>query len=1551
MWSIQQLDPTTVGYNVTIALDLTHEQGADLDADRLGDALAWVVTRHDILRTSYRLSGDGQVRQEIHPHRPARFEYHDVTGGDPASAGDRAGELAAKLSGEPFDLAEDSPLRVGLIRTGAGAATLVVVAHHIVWDDGTAAVFFGELLDRYRELGRGATRGEVPARAARQYLDVAEVAERLLSDADRAAGAEFWRSTLTPLPDLLDLPGLSGAAGSAGRERSEPMRPGTGARVRELARREGASTFMVLFAAVSALLHRHTGTREFLIGAPVVNRDLAGGDEVVGYLGNTIALRAQVEPTDNFRELVARSRATCVSAYEHQHVELDDVAQLIDLRRLRGGAGLFNVVLSLRSPVLAPFCAAGLTAVRRHIPGSDARFDLTLAVETDGDELTVEANYPAGPSADTGARLILTHLDRLLDAALVDPTTPIGELDLLGPGERDRLVGEWNDTTETVPDQLTPELLALAARRAPDSIALVVPGDDTGNTVADRLTYAELHASANRLARHLVAAGIGPGDTVALATPRTTHLMVSVLAVLATGAAYVPVDPDYPRDRVEFMLTDPEPKWVLCTRASADALAVADAPVLVLDDPATEAQLETRSPEPLADADRTAGLQPEHPAYVIYTSGSTGRPKGVVVSHRALANHLHWSLERFVGLGGQTLMHSSMSFDFSVTPMLGTLLAGGALELCVDSPDAIASAVTEATFLKITPSHLPLLDSVRFAPNSARTLVVAGEALNGEALAGWNPPVDGTTDVINEYGPTETTVGCLLFDLPAGRPPAGPVPVGHPVTNTTCHVLDASLRLVPVGVSGELYVGGTQVGQGYLGRPALSASRFVADPFGSPGARLYRTGDRVRRREDGALEFLGRVDDQVKIRGFRVEPGEIEAALAALPEVAQAAVVARTDGPGGTYLAGYVVATDAATTVDGRALRDRLAQSLPDHMVPAVITVLSELPLSPSGKTDRRALPAPELQPAEPQGRSPQGHVEVVLHGLFSEVLGADQIGVTESFFERGGDSILAIQLVSKARKAGLRLTPRAVFEHRTIEELAAAVAPDVEDAAPGAPGAGQTDPSARETGPVPPSPIQLAFTERGPLGDGHRMSVLLDTPPLRHEPLVAALAALLDTHAALRARLDREQGRLEVQPRGAVSAESVLIRVPRAETDLARTHATAVGQLDPAGGAMLRVVWFDAGPQLPGQLLLVAHHLVVDGVSLRLLAEDLAAAWEQAASGAAPALAAVGTSVREWADGLVARAGDRVGELDSWRRVLEGSEPMLGGRRFDPRRDTWETGRTHTVELDEATTAAVLDSVPTLYFAGVDEVLLAALGTAVVTWRRSREAEPGPDQGAGQSHETVRVLLEGHGRQENVVPGADLSRTVGWFTAQHPVRLDLTGLDVDDAHRGGPAAGTLVKRVKEHLRSLPDHGVGYGMLRRLHQETAEVLAQYDEPEIGFNYLGRFSAGTGNWTPARDGISAAYDPVMPLLAPLVVNAVSTVGPDGTRLTAHWMYAGELLSEAEVAELARLWCAALGALGQHAAGPGAGGHTPSDMPLVSLSQNQLDALEAKWRKKA
>ncbi|MFD4636956.1 amino acid adenylation domain-containing protein [Lentzea sp. NPDC058436] len=1537
MWSLQQLDPASAGYNVRIAVDL----GGQLDVVAMGSAVRAVVKRHDVLRTTYAMADDGEVRPVAHPDLPPVVDVRDLR---VLPVGERETEtdrICRELGSRPFDLAADSPVRVGLIVTGKTTATLLVVAHHIAWDDATSAIFYGELMSAYT----GAVLPPAP-----QFAQ--------LSLESREGGAEFWREALGAPPEPLQLPVSRDT--TSGVDQHRHFRPGIAGRVRDLAKSDGASTFMVLLAAVTALLHRYTGSRDLVIGAPVVNRDLPGGDEVVGYLGNTIPLRVRVEHEDTFATLLARAKSVCLAAYAHQDVDLDDIARAVEPGRTRGDAGLFDVVLSLRTPVLGPFRNAGFTAVRRHVPGSDARFSLTLAVETDGEDLTVEANHPNGPHAVELISRLLGHLDLILDVALAVPDTLVADLPILTEGERAELTS-WNSTDAEVAAPLLPELFAKQVAATPDARAVLATGQE--------LSYCELDRRATALARLLVADGVTPETLVAIAIPRSVEMLVAVLAVVKAGAAYVPVDPEYPADRVRFMLTDSRP-GVLLTTSNTCLPITPGLPTILLDAPDTAARLAEVEP-----GDPEVDLVPGHPAYVIYTSGSTGVPKGVMISHDALRNHLAWSLDRFPGLAGHALVHSSISFDFTVTPLFGPLICGGSIELCEDSPDAIADAVGEATFLKITPSHLPLLPSVRFANDGPRTLLIAGEALRGEMLDDWRVP-DGI-DVINEYGPTETTVGSLLHPVSTvdGAVAAGPVPVGSPVANLTCHVLDERLRLVPVGVEGELYIGGEQAARGYLNRPGLTASRFVANPFGE--GRLYRTGDRMRWLPGAALEFRGRVDDQVKIRGFRVEPGEIEAVLRTHPAVSRAVVIARIDGPGGTYLAAYVV----ADWFDADALRTHVAATLPDHMVPAAFMQIAEIPLSPSGKLDRRALPAPSFGAAV--GTRPADELETRIAALFADVLGRESVGVDESFFELGGDSIVAIRLVGRAGKAGLKIKPRDVFAHRTPAALAALPGlskPAEDDLAPrlaelfaqalGRESVGvdesffelggdsivairlvgragkaglkikprdvfahrtpaalakvavlkeATTVAADGTGPVELTPIMRSFAERGPLGDGHRMSLVFEGPgQLDETKLTAALQAVLDRHDALRARLTRGEGlpSLEFQQVGSVRAAAVL---RRAESDVDAELDAAAGRLAPAEGVVVQAVWFPGTPRL----LVVVHHLVMDGVSWRVFVEDLAAAYN------GNALPPVATPFRTWATGL--RVADRTSELPAWRAVLDGPDPLQDKALKD---QTWSDLRTVTVRLDAETTNAVLTTVPALFFAGVDDVLLAALAVAGGTWNADARS--------------FSVLLEGHGRQEAAVPGADLSRTIGWFTSQHPVRLDTTGVDLAEALDGGAAAGALVKRVKEHLRSWPDHGIGFGMLRHLQGDVD--LAGAPAPRIGFNYLGRFdAAGEAGWTVPAGGLSAAYDSDMPLIAGLVINAVTEHTAEGPALVSHWMYADGAFDEAEVVALSSLWHKALQGLARHASGGDAGGRTPSDVSLVSLNQNQLDALEAKWKR--
>ncbi|MEU8897410.1 amino acid adenylation domain-containing protein [Nocardia sp. NPDC048505] len=1089
-------------------------------------------------------------------------------------------------------------------------------------------------------------------------------------------------------------------------------------------------------------------------------------------------------------------------------------------------------------------------------------------------------------------------------------------------------------------------LLTTAVESAADTDAIRF--NPTGDPADDRrLTYRELDESSSRWARELIERGIGAGDVVAIGITRSLESVLAVWAIAKTGAAYVPVDPGFPAERVAHILADSGAVLGLTTIEHRPMFG-AEPGWIELDDPGHIARVAARPAHPISYADRVRQVDARHPAYVIYTSGSTGKPKGVLVTHAGLAGLVATAREVCrVSEHARVLHVCSPNFDPSVLELLLTFSSGATL--VVAPPQASGGPeLTEllrrerVTHVIITPGALESVDPAGLT--DLEVLAVGGEAVGAELVGRWAH--DGRL-FLNVYGPTEVTIWATLGEL---RPDA-PITIGAALPGVGAYVLDARLRPVPAGVTGELYLSGQALAQGYSGRPGLTAERFIANPFETDTtARLYRTGDLVRRIEtDGTLEYLGRTDFQVKIRGFRIELGEIDNALGAHPAIDYAATLGKTLSSGAKALVSYVL-PHPGTAVDTAALTAFLTERLPEYMVPAAIVVLDELPLTPVGKLDRAALPDPV--PAATEFRAPVGEVESIIAEVFASVLGVERVGLDDSFFALGGDSILSIQVVARAKARGVVFTARDVFDQRTVAalaEIATRAGAGERQRLDELPGGG--------VGEIGLTPLLAATLANGGSYQRFSQSMALALPAgLADETLVATLGAVLDHHDVLRTTL-RPSGAswiFEALPPGAVRATELLRRVEMpGEIDDAEftrranaEYAAALDRLDPANAAMLQFVRFafPAGAGRRDVLLVVAHHFVVDGVSWRIVIPDLAVAWSQLAAGQPVRLPGNGTSMRRWAHALAdaAREPARLAQLPFWQQVTATPDPLLGARAFDPAVDTLATVRRFEVTLPAAVTEAVLTAVPQRYRGGVNDGLLAALALAVRAWRGAEHGD------------AVLIKLEGHGREEELVPGADLARTLGWFTSAYPVRLDLSGIDAESAFQAGKAMGDTVKAVKEQLLAIPDKGLGYGLLRYLNPQTGAELGAAGQ--IGFNYLGRMSTGEipaeladAGWTPVADlgRLDSLPDPDMPANGVLDINAIVTDGPQGPELGASFAFPSGLLSEDQVREFADLWVAALHALAEHAAGPDAGGLTPSDLPLVRVGQADLEAWEREY----
>ena len=1482
-----------------------------LRVDALRAAWSELIRRHPILRTAFVWESVPAPLQFVLKDAALPFfeeDWRDQS--DPASAAQLNAWLAADEQAG-FELARAPLTRVRVIRTAEDRYEIVWSFHHLLLDGWSAHAVLRELGTLY-----DARVAETPVRleTLRPYRDyIAELA------AGNPAAESFWRARLAgfeaPTPFRIDRPPGESERGFAQEQRVLSAERWSALQTFVRAHRLTVNT--VVQGAWALVLSRYSGERDVVFGATVTTRPtrLDGADKMVGLFLNTLPIRVQVEPKALSEEWLCALQLEQAEMSAHENTPLVDIQRWSDVAR---GAPLFeSIVVFENYPGANPFSGSTREVTfgalefieRTHYP-------LTLVV-VPGETLVIRASYDAGRfDADTIGR-VLGHLERVIDE-LIASSRSLEEIALMDDVERRLVVQEWNTTARDYPpDALLHDLIAATAGKRPKAVALAFRDE--------QLTYGQLEANANTLARALARRGVQPGVIVGVLMERSLDLVVALLAVLKAGGAYVPLDPEYPAERLRYMMEDARCKVILSQQRVADSIAAGvptDARLFCVDQDWAQIVMEA------TDLHEVEPATADDLAYMIYTSGSTGRPKGAMNRHRGIVNRLLWMQDEYTLTDADVVLQKTpASFDVSVWEFFWPLMAGAKLVLAEPGghrdPAYLNRVIREhgVTVMHFVPSMLrAFLDgSASTSDSTLRDVMCSGEALPYDLQQRFFSAYPRTR-LNNLYGPTEAAVDVTYWECRRGDA-RQVVPIGRPVANTQIYVLDAALAPVPIGVPGELYIGGVQVGAGYYGRPELTDERFVPDPFGSadPRARLYRTGDRARWLSDGTLEYLGRLDSQIKLRGFRIEIGEIETALTSLDTVRECAVLLRTDPGAEPRLVAYYVpvANSAPSTFE---LRSRLSETLPGHMVPTVFVALDALPLSPSGKLDRRALPVPVLE----RGESADGYVapftpaEDTLARIWAHVLRLERVGMHDNFYELGGDSILSIQIAARARDAGLPVTVAALVRHATVADLAASLT-------------GMTETPSRvhrlslaQTAPL--TPIQRWFFELDLPQRSHwnqtflfRTDVVLDDRALR-----LAVEELISHHDVLRSRFSLENGEWTQRVVMVDRAHNPLwiedlsgASYDDAANFIAATNAKAGASLDIENGPLLRVVYYNLGEARGGRLLMAIHHLVVDGVSWRILREDLEAAYQSALANKAAQLPAKTASYQQWAESLAeyTAGGAFACEREHWMRTSRLPLERIPTRSHDAGENTVADVGSIVVSLDERETSDLMQRVPSVYATQINDALVCALADALTEFA-----------GSG----ALLVDLEGHGR-EDIGAHLDLTRTVGWFTTIFPIRVQL-GASGD--------VGARLKEVKECLRAVPRRGIGFGALKYLADDSE--LVERAAADVLFNYLGQFDqlvADSSLFTFASENEGPWLSPQSRRRYLLEINALVLNG----RLEFRWAFPKKLQDEVRIRRVADAMLESLRAIIAHCKSAHAGGRTPSDFPLVALTQEQVDRI--------
>ncbi len=1503
MWFLYEIDQQNPSYNEVFAIRVK----GSLNIEILQQSINALIQRHESLRT-YFISVVGKPTQIISPKLNFNLNEINIKEQEDTNLKD----ILSKEVEKTFDLSQIPLFRCTLINEGSDNYILLFIFHHIIIDGWSINIFFQELFTLYQAFLSGLDSPLTPLSI--QYADFAVWQRQWLQGEILEKQLNYWQKQLSNSPPLLELPTdypRKAVPSLKGHSIPFTIDGEITAKIKHLSQKLGVTPFMTLLAGFNVLLYRYTQQQDILIGTPVANRNYKEIEPLIGFFVNTLVVRNYLDEKLSFQEFLLQVRNVVLEGYGNQDVPFEQVVDALEIERSLSYNPLFQVMFALRNSPISSEEQAGLKISPMTVENVNIKFDLSLILEEinteNGSYLEGFFEYNSDLFAPERIKRMVGHFHTLLTGIINNSEETIGKLPLLTEPEKQQLLFDWNQTKKSYPqDKCIHQLFEKQVTKNPDAIAVVSENES--------LTYQELNQKSNQVAHYLKSLGVQSNQLIGICLERSPLMIIGFLGILKAGAAYVPLDANYPPERLKYMLEDSEVS-VLLTETKLEHL-VSDyqqCQRIYLDSQWDHINSFSKE-NPVCE------ITPENFVYVIYTSGSTGKPKGVLIQHQNLLNLVFWHQNSFnLSEKDRATQLAGIAFDASVWEIWPYLTCGASLYIVPQ--DIITSPPLLKDFLcdhQITVSFVPTpLAEVMITDEWERDCCLKFLLTGGDKLNHF--PADSLPfTVVNNYGPTENTVVStsqkLTPDLISQKDP----PIGRPLDNTHIYILDQCQQPVPIGVTGELYLSGTGLAYGYLNRPDLTKTRFIPNPF-SPkqDSRLYKTGDLVRYCHDGQIEFVGRIDDQVKIRGFRIELGEIETVINLYPQIQEAIVIAKQEATGLKRLYAYFISSQPLNTSE---LRHFMADKLPQYMIPAFFIQLDAFPLTANGKIDRLALPNPDTSTEEKEETAkipPSTEIERILVNVWQDVLEHKNIGVNDNFFELGGDSILAISIVAKASQSGLQILPKQLFSHQTIAQLASVVEKI-------------SKPQIKQelvTGKVQLTPIQQWFFEQN-LPEVHHFnqSICLEVPTnIQTDLLKKAFFNLLKHHDALRLRFVKEQDKWQqynsddcqslVFEKVDLSSLSPIEQLTKM-TELDKKYQ---GSLNLEKGSLMAVVFFNLGGT--ARLLIIVHHLSIDGVSWRILLDDLAQSYQQLVSDETIKLPAKTTSFKDWAEELqnYAQNTEHQSQLKYWLN-FDSSQflPLPVDEKADRSSNIVANAKTVSFTLSEEQTHSLLQDVSKTYNTQINDVLLTALVQVFADW-------------TGYSH--LLIDLESHGR-ENLFESLNLSRTVGWFTSLFPIFLKAENLD---------SLGDCLKSVKEQLRKISNHGFDYGIAYYLNPnaEIKSVLQSYPKPEISFNYLGQFTRhqlGLVEWKFSQEITSFIHSPLGERSHLIDINAIIIDG----KLEMEWQYTETCHQKTTIEKLLNAYKISLEKIIGHCMSS-EGDYTPSDFPNAHLTQEDLDDL--------